>query len=163
MAANLAAASFKRMCNPLRIEIMPRPFALLLLAALLPFSGCGRADVVPVSGTATRGGKPVANIVLWFTPSEGRPSWALTDSEGKFELDYNRENKGAKVGKHRVTVVYEPRPSDPGEEQLILSGRKKRPTRPDEMDAILAKYSPAVSTLEVEINKAVDDLEIKLD
>jgi hypothetical protein len=142
---------------------MPRLLALLFLAALLCLSGCGRSDVVPVSGTATRGGKPVANVVLWFTPSEGRPSWALTDADGKFELDYNRENKGAKVAKHRVTVVYEPRPSDPGEEQLILSGQKKRLGRPPEMDAILAKYSPAVSTLEVEITKAINDLEIKLD
>jgi hypothetical protein len=136
---------------------------LILLCALFLTNGCGRSDVVPVKGIATRGGQPVANVVLWFTPTDGRPSWALTDSEGKFELDYSREYKGAKVATHRVTVNYEPRPADPGEEQLILSGRKARPTRPAEMDAILAKYGQGVSTLDVEISRGVSDLEIKLD
>lgn len=142
---------------------MPRLLGLFLLLAAMSLVGCGRNDIVPVSGMATRGGKPVGNIVIWFTPSEGRPSWALTDAEGKFELDYNRDRKGARVGKHRVTVVYEPRPTDPGEEQLILSGKKARPSRPAEMDEILAKYSPNVSTLEIEIDRAVSDLEVKLD
>lgn len=142
---------------------MRRLLLLILLCSLWLTIGCGRSDVVPVKGIVTRGGQPVANIVLWFTPTEGRPSWALTDSEGKFELDYSREYKGAKVAKHRVTVNYDPKPADPGEEQLILSGRKARPTRPAEMDAILGKYGQDVSTLEVEISHAVSDLEIKLD
>jgi hypothetical protein len=140
-----------------------RTAAILYLAAFVSLTGCGRSDVVPVKGKVTRAGQPVPNVVIWFTPAEGRPSWALSDAEGKFELEYNRENKGAKVSKHIVTVKYEPRPTDPGEEQLILSGRKARPARPPEMDAILAKYGPGVSTLEVDIEKGVDDLEIKLD
>lgn len=143
--------------------MLRRITAFLLLASVLALTGCGRADVVPVKGKVTRGGQPVANVVVWFTPAEGRPSWALTDGEGRFELEYNRENKGAKVSKHRVTVNYEPRPTDPGEEQLILSGRKARPSRPPDMDAILAKYGPTVSTLEVDISQAVENLEIKLD
>ncbi len=142
---------------------MMRWLPILILFCCAWFVGCGRADVVPVKGTVTRGGQPVANVVIWFTPTEGRPSWALTDAQGKFELDYSREYKGAKVAKHRVTINYEPRPADPGEEQLILSGRKPRPMRPPEMDAILAKYGQGVSTLEVEISRAVTDLEIKLD
>ena len=139
-----------------------RPAALFLLA-LLALAGCGRADIVPVKGTATRGGQPVANIILWFSPEEGRPSWAQTDAEGKFELEYSREYKGAKVGKHRVTVNYDPRPADPGEEHLYVTGQKPRPSRPAEMDAILAKYSQATSTYEVEISKPVHDLELKFD
>ena len=136
---------------------------LLLLMSLASSVGCGRSDVVPVKGQVTRGGQPVGNVVIWFTPSEGRPSWALTDAEGQFELDYSREYKGAKVGTHRVTVKYEPRPADPGEEQLILSGKKARPTRPPEMDAIMSKYGPGVSQLDIEISKAEDNLEVKLD
>ena len=143
--------------------MLRRITAFAFLATLLALTGCDRSDVVPVKGKVTRGGQPVPNVVIWFTPAEGRPSWALSDAEGNFELEYNRENKGAKVAKHIVTVKYEPRPSDPGEEQLILSGRKARPTRPPEMDAILAKYGPGVSALEVDISKAVADLEIKLD
>jgi hypothetical protein len=139
------------------------PCWLLLVIAALAHSGCGRSDIVPVRGIATRGGKPVPNVILWFRPAEGRPSWAQTDAEGKFELDYSREFKGAKVGKHIVTVNYDPRPADPGEEQRILSGQAKRPSRPADLDDILAKYAPGVSTLEVEITEAVDDLEIKLD
>lgn len=144
--------------------MMLRPaIPALFLLSLLVFAGCGRSDVVPVKGKITRAGQPVGNVVIWFTPAEGRPSWALADAEGRFELEYNRENKGAKVSKHRVTVNYDPRPTDPGEEQLILSGHKARPSRPPDMDAILAKYGPAVSQLEVEISKPVEDLEIKLD
>jgi hypothetical protein len=150
--------------SPFRADCISLSLGLLLtFLSLGSFTGCGRADVVPVKGQVTRGGQPVGNVVVWFTPSEGRPSWALTDSAGKFELDYSREYKGAKVGKHRVTVKYEPRPADPGEEQMILSGQKPRPTRPPEMDAILAKYGPGVSQLDIEISKAEDNLEIKLD
>lgn len=148
----------------MNITLMLRPiFFSLFLLSLLALTGCNRLDVVPVKGVVTRAGQPVGNVVIWFTPDAGRPSWALADAEGKFELEYNRERKGAKVAKHIVTVKYEPRPSDPGEEQLILSGRKARPVRPPEMDAILAKYGPGVSTLEVEISKPVTDLQIKLD
>jgi hypothetical protein len=142
---------------------MARRWVQFLLLAVLT-SGCAKGpDVAPVSGVATRGGEPVANVVLWFTPTTGRPSWALTDAEGRFTLDYNRERQGAKVGKHLVTVVYEPRPSSPAEEALILTGKKKAPSKPAEMNEILAKYGPGASALEVEITGPVSDLEIKLD
>ncbi|WP_254506716.1 Ig-like domain-containing protein [Anatilimnocola floriformis] len=138
-------------------------FQLLMLLLAVTCIGCGRSDVVPVSGTVVRGGQPVPNVVVWFTPAEGRPSWALTDSNGHFELEYNREHKGAKVGKHVVTVKYDARPADPVEEQLILTGKKARPVRPPGMDEILAKYGPGVSQLQIDVSRAVKDLEVKVD
>ena len=125
---------------------------------LMLLSGCGerRPETVPVSGVATYKGKPVPRILLTFTPAMGRPSTGTTDAEGKFELSYEAEHKGAQPGTHTVTVDYLPR--DPGEEMEIEEGRKKRPP---EIEAILKKY--ATQKLTVEVKEEPTTLDLKLD
>lgn len=139
--------------------------AAVLLAGMLACSGCGDGgpEVVPVTGVVTRGGKPVPNLFLSFEPDSGRPSWGITDAKGEFALEYTREEKGAKVGKHRVWVRYEPpRPKDPAEEMEMLKAGATGP--PAALQEIEAKYGKAGSgRLEVEVNAAQPHVEIKLD
>jgi len=85
-------------------------FSLGLLAAGL-VSGCGgKGGVVPVSGTVTVDGTPYANAVVSFQPQgggnlePGKGSMGTTGKDGRFELVYGGEKKGAMVGKHRVRI-----------------------------------------------------------
>ena len=117
--------------------------------------------IVSVSGRVTRGGRPVKDLKVTFMPESGRPSWGYTDPDGRYTLHFSREQDGACVGKHKVFVKYDPRPSDPGEQMKWLEGGFKAP--PD-MKAIDQKYgNPETTPLEFDIQEDRDDLDLKLD
>ena len=80
---------------------------LVLLGILTALIGCSKASgpqVVRVNGTVTYQGKPVANLLVTFMPTQGRPSHATTDANGHFDLQYTGEEKGAVVGRHTAWV-----------------------------------------------------------
>jgi hypothetical protein len=136
-----------------------RAAGLLALTCTLSLSGCSHEGpkVVAVSGTATHNGAPIPNVELTFHPAVGRPSWGFTDEAGHFSLNYTRDQDGAVVGKHKVTVRAKP-PGSPEEE---FSGRSSAPPY---MAELREKYGDAAdSPLEIDIQEAVSDLEIKLD
>lgn len=138
----------------------------LVLGLLAGLIGCRREgpEVVPVSGVLTRQGKPVPNMQVWFQPAEGRPSWGATDEAGRFTLNYARGQDGARVGKHKVFIKYDPRPLDAAEEFAIKSGKRRPPSQPKDLQALLEKYGPAgASPLEVTVAEPVGDLKIELD
>ncbi|QDU76737.1 hypothetical protein Pan97_37940 [Bremerella volcania] len=91
--------------------------------------GCGGPSnpVAPVNGIVTLNGKPVADMVVTFTPipgktesvggdnEPGKSATGNTDSEGKFILSTYERNDGALVGEHKVTVFGSgPDPTPPG-------------------------------------------------
>ena len=77
--------------------------------------GCGGSGDQPelgqVTGTITLDGKPLGGIAVVFQPENGRPARGMTDAEGKYELTYIRQTKGAKIGPNRVEIA----PSEDGE------------------------------------------------
>ena len=82
-----------------------RVAAIVTLPALLALAGCGKGDypdMARVTGTVTYKGKPVPNMMVNFMPTEGRPSWGKTDASGKFEMIYDSDYKGVKMGHHKV-------------------------------------------------------------
>jgi hypothetical protein len=132
------------------------PFALLLLI------GCGgNPKVVAVKGTVTRGGQPFkSRLSLTFYPENGgRPSTADSDVDGRFELKFDRDTRGAVVGKHKVVVAF--RPDSPKQMVEVKEGKSKY--HPDQ-DAILKKFGKREKTeLSVEITGATNNLEVKID
>ncbi len=78
--------------------------------------GCGGAGDQPelgeVTGVITLDGKPLSGVAVVFQPESGRPARGMTDAEGKYELTYIRDTKGAKIGPNRVEIE----PSEEGEE-----------------------------------------------
>jgi hypothetical protein len=70
-------------------------------------AGCGDSmRLAPVSGTVTVEGQPLPKAGVTFTPIKGgRPAWATTDGQGRFELTTLRAGDGALVGEHVVTVA----------------------------------------------------------
>ncbi|QEL16072.1 transthyretin-like family protein [Limnoglobus roseus] len=131
---------------------------ILLCALVLP--GCGGdGPVVPVSGTLSYKGKPVANAYVHFVPQKGRPSMGSTDADGRFELSYDPQTKGAERGKHRVFVQFDglAAQSKPG----AIPGKAVGP--PADQKAFFDKYSGSNSKVEVTVEKAESGLKLDWD
>ena len=77
--------------------------------------GCAQSgpEIVAIAGTVTHNGQPVPNVRIIFQPDQGRISWAISDDNGRFVLDYDADYDGAKVGTHTVYVVDEGANIDP--------------------------------------------------
>jgi hypothetical protein len=86
--------------------------SVALVAALVGiFSGCtgdaARTDLVPVTGTVTMDGQPLAGANLTFLPMSaegGQGGTATTDSAGKYEAAHFRDGKGLAPGEYKVVV-----------------------------------------------------------
>jgi hypothetical protein len=128
---------------------------------LMLLSGCtgGGPQIVPIEGTVTHNGQPVPNVRIYFVPTDGRPSWAISDQNGHFALDYDDQYDGAKVGSHSVWIIDESSNVDP---TVAMSGGP-RPKRSPAIKEIADKYSREKSTLKVEVTKADRNYQLKLD
>jgi len=138
-------------------------FALAWLgfAGLFCCLGCSRGgpQVVAIEGTVTHSGTPIPDLMIYFQPASGRPSWAISDKNGHFVLDYDPDYDGAVVGNHTVWVLENPNASDP-----LLTQGKPRQKRSPEMHAVLEKYgSVEKSPYKVEVKKADRNFQLKLD
>ena len=79
---------------------IPGLLCVAFLAGCSDSEGLGR-----VTGVVTLDGKPLSEANVEFVPSAGgRPSTAVTDSEGRYELLYTMTEKGAAIGEHKVIV-----------------------------------------------------------
>jgi hypothetical protein len=85
------------------------PLAVVVLAA--GFAGCsgggGREPtLVPVSGTVTLDGKPLAGASVSFVPqagTEGAGAFGTTDAEGRYTLDHRSGKPGIEPGTYTVS------------------------------------------------------------
>jgi hypothetical protein len=133
--------------------------ALIVFGTVL-FSGCGDNGprVLRINGTVTRADKPVARMVVNFSPEHGRPSWGLTDADGHYSLKYDKDRDGAVAGKHKVWVKV--KPSSPKEEAEIAQGLIR--LNPD-TSKILEKYGRENSPLTVEVKDDNQVIDLPLD
>lgn len=122
-------------------------FSLALSAAIcVSFVGCGGGgpddmpDVGQVTGTITIDGQPAANLMVTFQPTAGRPSYDTTDEAGKYELQYNADTKGAKIGSNLVTIST----ADGGGENYE-DGNSGKEKSLEDADAIPASYNTLAS------------------
>jgi hypothetical protein len=130
--------------------------------ALAWLAGCSSDEprVVKVGGTVTRHGKPVANATVHFAPLKGRPSWGVSDENGRYALHYDKTREGAVTGTHRVYVEF--KANSPKEE---LQRQRGELQFPPEHQAILDRYGKLDATpLRVEVGTDDDqEIPIKLD
>ena len=101
--------------------------ALVILAASLSSCSSGYDDglkKVPVRGTITIDGKPVAGLVvrlLGTTASEKSNAQfpvGVTDAQGAFQLSTNGTNDGAVAGEYNVTVMWPENNEPPMKDKL---------------------------------------------
>lgn len=78
-----------------------------LAAVLLTPTGCGEVgpQIVPVSGTVTLDGKPLAYGHVQVLPAGWRPASGRLDGAGRFTLTTSSPNDGCAVGTHPVVVL----------------------------------------------------------
>lgn len=99
-------------------------YSVLPLVTLILIAGCSSQikapKTVPVSGTVTRQGKPLAGVVVTFHPqfnigkTEFEPS-GETNAEGKFTLSTANGGDGAPPGEYVVTMIKPRIESDPNQ------------------------------------------------
>lgn len=87
-----------------------RMSALLVLGGVMLLPGCGgepaRPKPVPVKGTVTFRGKPLANArVMFWGEKAPMPAVGDTNDAGEFELSMYGKGDGALAGPNKVTVV----------------------------------------------------------
>ena len=74
----------------------------------LTLSGCySRSDqppIAPVTGNVRLAGQPLVGAMVQFHPAHGRPSGAITDAEGSYDLTYKPKVKGAVIGNGKIVV-----------------------------------------------------------
>src|SRR5262245_38496945 len=93
------------MSHRLRICRLAAPW---LLIAGIALCGCGKAimNVAPVTGTVTLDGAPLKAASVSFQPKDGgRPSFGVTNEQGKYVLEYSLNELGAKVGACTVRIT----------------------------------------------------------
>ena len=124
-------------------------WALVLLFAV----GCCEPDFYRVSGVATRNGQPMEFLQITFVPDNAelvRPPIAMTDKEGKFKLTTG-SIAGVKKGAYSIYI------DDP--ERV---GGGKTSTEEDYVH-VITRYSAANSDLKIDVDRHMDDFQLKLD
>jgi hypothetical protein len=103
----------------------------LIGVGLVALAGCGDggAKVIPVSGTVTLNGKPLANATITFSPiaksgevNAGDGSTGKTNANGEYTLTTSHGLPGAQVGTHRVRISVLVQQSGHGDERRPRGG-----------------------------------------
>lgn len=92
--------------------------ALWLVVVVAVLVGCGKygSGKVPAIGTVTLDGTPLANVYVTFRPDDGEPGnggFAVTDSNGRFEIYYPDTGKGLTPSRYKVTITPPPKGAAP--------------------------------------------------
>ena len=79
--------------------------ALLLTGCSGPYADYSLVDLVKAHGTIKLDGKPLAAAVVTFEdPTDDTMSYAMTDADGNYTLQFDSEMSGVKVGKKVVRI-----------------------------------------------------------
>ncbi len=94
--------------GPARINLLMLSCVAVCCGIVLALSGCGEEqppEVVPVSGTVTQNGQPLADVIVKFYPKAGAPvASGVTGEDGRFQLSSFQRHDGAVAGEHEVGV-----------------------------------------------------------
>jgi len=91
--------------------VVGRRLALAVLGTVAVLCGCDRSadpSLVPVTGTVTADGQPLAGARVTFIPKDGTPGFGgtgKTDGSGNYMLAGSRDNAaGIPPGEYRVAI-----------------------------------------------------------
>ncbi len=89
-----------------------------ILSTTMFLTGCGggasdQPKIAPVAGVVTMDGEPLAGASVQFFSENGRPSAGVTNADGRYELVYIENQKGAVLGNHVVRISTQNDEEDP--------------------------------------------------
>ncbi|MCA9014015.1 MAG: hypothetical protein KDA77_01675 [Planctomycetaceae bacterium] len=125
---------------------------LCIIAAGCSNTPGDQPDLGTVTGTVTLDEKPLAGVMVVFSPESGRSSMGTTDDAGKYELVYVGDTRGAKIGMHKISITTAQ--TDSSEEE---GGAGAAPFK----ETIPAKYNTK-STLTEEVKAGDNVFDFKL-
>lgn len=123
--------------------IRSRTYIWQVVLCLVAVGGCGRdarlPELVPLEGQVTLDGQPLSHGSVTFLPSgdtKGRGGAAITDENGRYELEEQDGTLGVVVGSYRVVVskLVNPDGSD-------FTGEDLGPMDTSARELLPAKYS----------------------
>jgi hypothetical protein len=78
----------------------------LIVVMIGAVTGCGTRPEVPVHGTVTLDGAPLANALVSFQPQEphGEPAFATTDADGFYQAYGGSGRSAVAVGAYKVAI-----------------------------------------------------------
>ncbi len=114
--------SFRAACTsffpqkPLRSRAVAIACGLVGLLAVAGCGNAGRPTLGQVHGRVTLDGKPLVDAKVIFKSQEAkvRESWAFTDANGEYSLNYLRDIMGGTIGLNSVRI-FKPRAGARGE------------------------------------------------
>lgn len=114
-------------------------------------SGCGSKNmkVAPVSGTVTLDGAPLVRASVLFLPEKGRPSFGVTDNQGRYSLIYSQDENGAEVGSCAVQVSTRMGPEGSTDDDAPLS--PERVPKRYAKDPVKVTVRPESNTIDIEL------------
>lgn len=136
----------------IRSQVVSAPALTFIIIASL-ISGCSGpavdyslVDLVQASGTVTLDGKPLPNAVVTFEDvSDDTMSYAKTDADGNYTLQFDSEMSGVKVGKKVVRISTTRRllalASEPGEEEGAADDDPEAGGRKKPVELVPEKYN----------------------
>ena len=93
---------------------------VLALLGMMLLAGCDSGPAVaPVTGLVTQDGEPLAGAMVEFQPDKGAPSYGYTDENGRYEMNYQTDRKGALLGHHYISVRTEGEVTDPKTDMTV--------------------------------------------
>lgn len=138
-------------------------YVVVFAWGVLATIGCrnpGTSPTAKAGGTVSYRGQPLAEVVVTFTPEQGRPAVGTTDAAGRFILSTYRRGDGAVPGRHQVTVNLWFREPPP------MLGGPDKPTENPSLKSLPypSKYSsPASSDLIAEVRlRGTNDFVLEL-
>jgi len=97
-------------------------------------------------------GQPLKGVNVLFQPPSGRPSQGITNSEGKYELEYSASRDGVLIGTHTVIITAAAVDSDEENQPSKKTSRLKIPQR----------YSTLQSELTAEVKRGRNTIDFAL-
>lgn len=128
-----------------------RCLAVISLGLMVFVAGCAKStgdlpDLATVSGTVTMGGQPLSKVSVFFESANGHGAAGTTDENGRYELSFSGETKGAEIGVNKVRIT------------TVLD----HPTPPNYRDPIPARYNDS-SELTVTVQAGTNTHDFTLD
>ena len=138
----------------MNMQLTAKQICLVLMAAWMStIIGCNsqpndRPELGVVSGVVTLDGKPLPGMMVTFTPDKGRSSFGMTNENGRYELQYLRDTKGAKIGKHKVSVTT---PEGDDSDPEVPRVKETVPEKYNEKTELSAVVEPGENTFDFQL------------
>ena len=119
-----------------------RSLHIIGMVSLLAVAGCGgNSDLASVTGTVTLDGEPLEGAAVVFAPtSAGATAYGRTDAQGRYEMMFSDDEKGAWLGENIVRISTED------------VGSGDSPARPEVVPAIYNQRSTLRANVEKKAN-----------